>query len=544
MALYNPPTLRLTPPSLHSSKKTMKRFTSLGVTALLASLLLISPATARPVGSDGKVIVAYWADWTGFSAGSIDFTKITHAYYVLTLSVSSSAFSTVGSDLLPSTPSSLSTFVSAVHAGNTQAVLSIGGWGSSGYFSSVVASPSSRQNFANAVQSLINQYNLDGIDIDWEYPGEQGACGNIVSPNDSANYLLLLQLLRQTIGNKFITAATATHPFVGADGNPLSDVSNFAKYFDWINLMIYDLDVWGTTTAPNAPLESGKNGGSPSNVVQAVTDWSKAGIPLNKLVIGTAFYGHTMKSVSSMANNDPSDEFVPVQGGNSGHSCQGGGFSSTIDWNTLRGSFLSGPETAASGWVRNFDPYTQTPWLYNPSTSEYISYDDPQSLQVKVNYAGCMGLKGVMLWEISNDNGELLPILNSISGVQAGSNCLPSTGGSDTSSSLAPATKSTTTTIPSSEPVTTSTTTFSVKTTTSNKTTTPGTPAPSTTSSTPVSTGLPGCTASNSGQSICVSANKPDYNQCINGSWMLRQCGPSTVCLQSDANSIQCGFPQ
>lgn len=102
-----------------------------------------------------------------------------------------------------------------------------------------------------------------------------------------------------------------------------------------------------------------------------------------------------------MANNDPSDEFVPVQGGNTGHSCQviglpkslrlffvgkpyslnpktillfqGGGFSNTIDWNTLRGSSLSGPETAASGWIRNFDPYTQTPWLYNPSTSEYIS---------------------------------------------------------------------------------------------------------------------------------------------------------------------------
>lgn len=59
----------------------MKSFVSLGVTALLASLLLTPPATARPVGSDGKVIVAYWADWTGFNPGSIDFTKITHAYY-------------------------------------------------------------------------------------------------------------------------------------------------------------------------------------------------------------------------------------------------------------------------------------------------------------------------------------------------------------------------------------------------------------------------------------------------------------------------------
>ncbi|RUP45530.1 glycoside hydrolase superfamily [Jimgerdemannia flammicorona] len=409
----------------------MKFFTTLRAAALCA-LLLSNSTVARPVGSDGKVVIAYWADWTGTSVSSIDFSKITHVLY---------AFSTMNSSLLPTTPGGLSSFVSTVHGANTKALLSIGGWTSSGFFSTVAATATARRNFANAVQKIISQNNLDGIDLDWEYPGEAGACGNIVSAHDSANYLLLLQAIRKAVGNKLITGATATHPFVGTDGKPLADVSKFARYFDWINLMAFDLGgTSGLDTAPNTPLREGKNGGSPANVVQAVKDWSAAGFPYSKL---------------SMANNDPSDQYVPVKGGSTNHTCEGGGFSSTQTWKAIRSSALSGPTTAAAGWIRKFDPCTQTPWLFNTSTLEYISrkrvkkkyipfltvvlllkrYDDPQSLQVKVNYAGCMGLKGMMLWEISDDNGELLPVLDSIKNVKTGTKCLPSTGGPTSSSS-------------------------------------------------------------------------------------------------------------
>ncbi len=39
------------------------------------------------------------------------------------------------------------------------------------------------------------------------------------------------------IGNKFITAAVSAALFTGSDGRPVSEVSQFANYFDYLNLM-------------------------------------------------------------------------------------------------------------------------------------------------------------------------------------------------------------------------------------------------------------------------------------------------------------------
>lgn len=91
---------------------------------------------------------------------------------------------------------------------------------------------------------MYQESNLDGIDIDWEYPGRQGAAGNEMDSNDSRNLLAFFQLLREKlpVGAK-ISAAVQTVPFVDAMGRPLSNVSDFADVLDWVLLMNYD--VWG-----------------------------------------------------------------------------------------------------------------------------------------------------------------------------------------------------------------------------------------------------------------------------------------------------------
>lgn len=101
-----------------------------------------------------------------------------------------------------------------------------------------------RQKFVKAITQLYQKVQLDGIDIDWEYPAKMGETGNEVSATDTANFLAFLRLLRKTLpADAIITAATQSFPFANPEGLPMTNVTEFAEVLDWISLMNYD--VWG-----------------------------------------------------------------------------------------------------------------------------------------------------------------------------------------------------------------------------------------------------------------------------------------------------------
>jgi GH18 family chitinase len=75
------------------------------------------------------------------------------------------------------------------------------------------------------------------IDIDWEYPGQQGIGDNVVSLQDSANFLLFLQTLRSVAGvDARLSMAANVAGIVGADGNYLRDLSGFAAALDYLTV--------------------------------------------------------------------------------------------------------------------------------------------------------------------------------------------------------------------------------------------------------------------------------------------------------------------
>lgn len=151
---------------------------------------------------------------------------------------------------------SVSTFVSDAHDNNVHALVSIGGWTGSQYFSTNVGNAANRTAFVKTVLALASKYDLDGLDFElvylpslfsisnsvysWEYPNSQGIGCNQISTSDSANFLSFLQELRQDpAGQKLIlTAATSITPFAGSDGTPMADVSEFAKVLDYVGRFI------------------------------------------------------------------------------------------------------------------------------------------------------------------------------------------------------------------------------------------------------------------------------------------------------------------
>ncbi len=120
-----------------------------------------------------------------------------------------------------------------------------------------MSNSSSRQTFVKNIALVCEQFHLDGIDIDWEYPARRGDPRNYVGANDTANFLEFLSLLRTTLPPATrISAAVQTTPFADANGQPMKDVRPFANVLDWLLIMNYD--VWGGASCiipffPNIP---------------------------------------------------------------------------------------------------------------------------------------------------------------------------------------------------------------------------------------------------------------------------------------------------
>ncbi|KAJ3063431.1 hypothetical protein HDU98_000770 [Podochytrium sp. JEL0797] len=373
------------------------------------ALSFTSPASAI---KNTRIVGAYLPFWDGVEAKYVDFTRITHLFYAF-------AYISPNGTITPPLPNDpiLATFASQTHAGNALAMLSIGGWGLEP-FSTAFSTPVGIATFVTSVHQFVHRYGFDGVDIDWEYPGEPGACGNPWSPSDTDNFLVAMKALRHTMGPTFLLSATTpVYPWLDSTGHPMSSATSFAHYFDFLSIMSYDLNgIWGTVTGANAPLiQDARNLGTPgANVVSAVEAWMNAGVPAHKIVLGVAFYGHYMKAIHPMTHNPPSEIYVPVQHGSTGHSCLGAGLGGDFTYTQIV-RLLTTP-----GWIHHYDPHTQTPWLFNMEDNTFISYDDARSVSVKAAWAGCMGLGGVMMWEVTNDGGALLPALSSFMDVPVG----------------------------------------------------------------------------------------------------------------------------
>ncbi|KAJ2538543.1 hypothetical protein GGF49_005839 [Coemansia sp. RSA 1853] len=210
--------------------------------------------------------------------------------------------------------------------------------------------------------------------------------------------------------------------------------------------------------------------------------------------------------------------------------------SGTWQWKHLRDQgLLTSPTTAAAPWVRQWDDVSQTPWLFNPSTKQFISYDDTESIKIKLDYAASKGLAGSMIWSINMDyNNELLDTVLAWK-----------TGGPSTTPTSTPSTSTTSTT--SSTKSTSSQSGYS--TSTQKTTTTTSTTA---TSSIPTQTAtVPGgggpssgasCPSEGANQCSDTSGKNSGYYLCLYGKWTARNCGSGTACFQN-GSSIICNWP-
>lgn len=202
------------------------------------------------------------------SAAAIDFTRITHAFLAFSLlHERDGRYVPFFSEGLANGIRTVQNEIRRQNAG-TKVLVSIGGWGA-GLFCEASSNEENREAFAAECADLIRQFNLDGLDIDWEFPG-MASEGVNACEHCQADYVLLCEEIRRHVGDKLLTAA------MGSDHWNRLDNVRLNKVFDLVNVMTYDMN-----TSAHSSMTYTHN---------AMSGWETHGIDREKLVLGVPFY--------------------------------------------------------------------------------------------------------------------------------------------------------------------------------------------------------------------------------------------------------------
>ena len=249
-------------------------------------------------------------------------------------------------------------------------IAAIGGWGADG-FSDAASTPRSRYDFARQVNKLINTYGLDGVDIDWEYPGSSAA-GIKSSPNDRENFTLLLTAIRDVIGNdKWLSVAgTGDSGYTSRS----AEIDKIAPIINYFNLMSYDFTA-GETGERGQKHQANLYDSDLSlpgySVDSMVNNLINNGMPSEKILLGVPFYGRL-------------------------------GATLTESYDELRKNYIN-----KDGYEYRFDTEAGVPYLVREG--EYVmSIENELSIYLKAQYVlnNCLG--GIFAWTSTYDQANIL----------------------------------------------------------------------------------------------------------------------------------------
>lgn len=273
-------------------------------------------------------------------------------------------------------------------------LISLGGWSWSKNFSDAVLTDSSTRNFANSCIDIMAKYKLDGVDIDWEYPGMRGD-NNKFRPEDKEHYTLLFKYLREGLdslskltGNRYLvtTAVGASQSYIDH-----TEMDKVQQYADYINIMSYDYKGGNdTVSGHHTNLYSSPDDITDESTDKSVKAFMAAGVPAEKIVVGIGFYGKGWE----MQSNDNNGLYRKTS-----KYVRGGGYT------YLKDSLIN-----KNGFVRYWDKKASAPYIFNQDKKIFISYDDEESVKKKCKYVKKHDLAGVMFWEYNSDKKEYLLI--------------------------------------------------------------------------------------------------------------------------------------
>lgn len=236
-----------------------------------------------------------------------------------------------------------------------------------GGFSAMASTPEMRKAFAEDCLAFLQKEGIDGIDIDWEFPGLSWS-GHACNPaTDVDNFTLLMKQLRETLGDGYLLtyAGYCFDKKQTSDGWRYIDIAAVDPYVDYVNIMCYDFD-----EAPH--FHSALNSASAYvDCERAVKAYLGAGVKPEKLVFGVPFYAR-----HSFSGTNAAISYKKIR---------------TLDRTVYK--------------FDNWDESASAPFIsLVKSNTFFAGYDNERSIAIKARWALNLGMKGLMYWEYDQDD--------------------------------------------------------------------------------------------------------------------------------------------
>lgn len=276
--------------------------------------------------------------------------------------------------------------------------------GSTQAFSDACANDSTREKLASELVKVVQEYNFDGVDLDWEFPGT----GSRDTAIDKANYTKLFKSIREKFDA--IQASGGTNYLLSSAvpstswGTNRYDFPGMNKYLDYVNMMSYDLNRTDKTTHISGLYTSQNDGGYGFSVQYGINRFTSLGLDKSKIIIGCACYGKTYKLTGAVSSSSAypglnvSATLTQITGVTGSHA------SGTIYYYGIEELIKTGKYTKYIEKLSNGNICGS--YLYNSTDKIFISYESPEVIAAKYNFAVINGV-GIMCWSMPEDASDV-----------------------------------------------------------------------------------------------------------------------------------------
>ncbi|KAH7014604.1 chitinase [Microdochium trichocladiopsis] len=292
-------------------------------------------------------------------------------------------------------------------------IISFGGWVFSNdrkYYSIFRngVKPANRDKLASSLAKFVNDNGLDGVDIDWEYPGADDIPGTPPpdDKNEGVSYAAFLTLLKAKLGNKSVSiAAPASYWYLRN-----FPIKGIGKIVDYIVYMTYDLhgqwDAGSKWASPGCPQGSCLR--SQVNITEtnyALALITKAGVPSSKVIVGVTSYGRSFRMADPSCRG-PQCLFVG-HAGEDGSQATPGRCTATKGYisNAEIGEYASGRKRGADMW---YDEESDSNMMVYDNNN-WVAYMNEAVRTKRTNQYKGFNLGGTTNWAVDLDQFNAPP---------------------------------------------------------------------------------------------------------------------------------------